>query len=122
MLLAVLVLSCAPRPEVARPDGPTVVDAPSEVVAPASSVLSDAGTKTPASVGEECRRTGSAPGSGSPFQRPCASGLVCCVPPHGAKMVVEVAFCRSPCVPTPPSKKPAGEGCGADGCPWALVP
>jgi hypothetical protein len=29
-----------------------------------------------------------------PFHRSCATGLVCCVPPHGAMMETETAYCR----------------------------
>jgi hypothetical protein len=62
------------------------------------------------------------PMSGPPLHRPCAPGLVCCVPPHGARMMVETAYCRVPCKPTPPSAQPQMAGCSGDGCPWAAVP
>jgi hypothetical protein len=58
----------------------------------------------------------------APVHRPCASGLVCCVPPHGAAMYVETALCRVPCKPTLPSSPPGNSGCSNNGCPWAAVP
>jgi hypothetical protein len=75
----------------------------------------------PARAGEVCATYSTfQPVAGT--HRPCAAGLVCCVPPHGAVMQVETAVCMVPCKPTPPSGQPQVAGCSANGCPWALVP
>jgi hypothetical protein len=76
----------------------------------------------PAHEGEVCEAHSMAPLPEAPIHRPCAPGLVCCVPPHGAVMQVETAICRVPCKPTPPSAQPQVAGCSGNGCPWALVP
>lgn len=75
--------------------------------------------KGPAKLGEVCNQADHTK-PGNDFTRPCATGLVCCTPPHGAQMPIDYAFCRVPCKTTKPTPG-ANSGCG-NGCPWALVP
>ena len=96
--------------------------APFDAAPSAPDVGVDAAPKGPAKVGEVCRKFGAAPGTSDDFERKCAPGLVCCVPPHGAVLAVSFAYCRAPCKPTKPTSTPMNAGCGNDGCPWALVP
>jgi hypothetical protein len=125
--ITVIIVSCTPRPSATNPE-PSLEGASSSAatragVDPSVKSVDDAApsASSPAREGEVCA-TYSTQQPDPTFQRPCAPGLVCCVPPHGAVMPTETARCRVPCKPTPPSDKPQIAGCSGNGCPFALVP
>ncbi len=103
---------------VAVADVASVADVKDAAVAPKDAGVAPKKPSAFAQAGEVCEEVGQL--GVSEKSKPCAPGLVCCRPPHGAPMPIEYSYCQVPCKKTAP-KGGAQFGC-SDGCPWANLP